>query len=659
MKSLLVRFSHILLLVLLMGLAARIHAEEIPESWLSSVAVPTGVATEEAQRFLQARVPALDVPGTRADWETQAQDLRKNLLERVYLENVPEAWLDAPVVVWGERIEHDGYTIRLLRYEAVPGLWIPAALYVPHTGARAVPAVLNVNGHSYDMGKADEVEQIRCATLARNGVLTLHPEWFACGELAGPEYSHSNLAYLDVVGVRGVSLFYLAMKKALDVLLAQPQADPARVAMSGLSGGGWQTAVLSALDERIALTVPVAGHGGMRPRIEALYDLGDLEQAPSGLLTVADYAHLTALFAPRPALLIYNARDNCCFLPERALPTTYEAALPVYRLLGAEQNLAFHINHDPGTHNYERDNREQFYAFLGAHFLGDHDTIKERPLEPEEIHAKEELYAGLPDNNATFASLAEAVFADHAPRTPPVEETGNRRTMWQSQYVASLGAIVAPQAITWQTEVRQARGADGLQSDRYTLKSADWTLGALHVLPDRADTAEVTIVLSDQGIALESERLDRLVGEGRPVLACDPLFFGANTPNPRNPSALAMVFDATANRLLGVQVGQIAALCAWAKSTLHAERITLDCVGWNATVASLMACALANSKGSAIEHVTLEDTPHHLSELITQRVKYTGKPALFCYSLVKHFDLPQLIAGCGATRVEIMGEVPE
>ena len=55
-------------------------------------------------------------------------------------------------------------------------------------------------------------------------------------------------------------MFYLAMKRALDVLLAHPHCDGDRVAMTGLSGGGWQTAVLAALDERITTIVPVAGH---------------------------------------------------------------------------------------------------------------------------------------------------------------------------------------------------------------------------------------------------------------------------------------------------------------------------------------------------------------------------------------------------------------
>ncbi len=71
---------------------------------------------------------------------------------------------------------------------------------------------------------------------------------------------------------------------------------------------------------------------------------------------------MTAMMALGATLLTSNARDNCCFAAGHALPPLLNAAGPIFRLYGQEQRLRSHVNNDPGTHNYLRDNREAFYA---------------------------------------------------------------------------------------------------------------------------------------------------------------------------------------------------------------------------------------------------------------------------------------------------------
>ena len=105
--------------------------------------------------------------------------------------------------------------------------------------------------------------------------------------------------------------------------------------MTGLSGGGWQTALLSALDERVKVIVPVAGHSavwqapGLHRRTLATKSNAQPTSAQS-----ADYDALSALFAPRPTLLIYNRHDDCCFQTRRARKSIYEPIRPVFALFG-------------------------------------------------------------------------------------------------------------------------------------------------------------------------------------------------------------------------------------------------------------------------------------------------------------------------------------
>jgi poly(3-hydroxybutyrate) depolymerase len=104
-------------------------------------------------------------------------------------------------------------------------------------------------------------------------------EWLLYGELAGTENTHYNGAHLDLVGMNGLGIFYLNMRKGVDILWEHAKVDRARIGVTGLSGGGWQTIVLSSLEERVAAAMPVAGYSAMVSKLERTADMGDHEQS--------------------------------------------------------------------------------------------------------------------------------------------------------------------------------------------------------------------------------------------------------------------------------------------------------------------------------------------------------------------------------------------
>ena len=295
---------------------------------------------------LLERTPGFKLPDAET-WEEEAGRLRRTMLEEVIFKGVPDAWRNgAPDVEWSDVIETGkGYRIRKLTYRALPGqpvhpgLVVPALLYEPDDPADSAPGALNLNGHVGPPGKAVDYKQIRCVNLARRGVFALNPEWPNFGELQGPGYQHNNAGYLDLCGVAGVAVFYLAMCRALEVLLGLEQVDPERIAVTGLSGGGWQTIVLAALDTRVRLAAPNAGYIGLDCRVKHRADRGDIEQNASDLAATADYPMLTALLAPRPALLMYNEYDDCCFRTARARTSVYEPVRPLYDALETRMPL--------------------------------------------------------------------------------------------------------------------------------------------------------------------------------------------------------------------------------------------------------------------------------------------------------------------------------
>ena len=193
--------------------------------------------------------------------------------------------------------------------------------------------------------------------------------------------------------------------------------------MSGLSGGGWQTIIISSLDTRVTLCNPVAGYSSFRTRARFTTDLGDSEQTPNDLATVADYAHLTAMLAGRAALLTFNAKDNCCFASDHALQPLLDAAEPIFKLYGQPERLRSHVNFDPGTHNYEIDNRQAFYRMVGEELLPRREGLRcqgnLRGLRSEE--AAEQLDVALPADNLDLHQLAVPL-SKALPRDPRLVE---------------------------------------------------------------------------------------------------------------------------------------------------------------------------------------------------------------------------------------------
>ncbi|SVC54567.1 uncharacterized protein METZ01_LOCUS307421, partial [marine metagenome] len=287
--------------------------EEI-EKQLAQPILKNDQSLEEVQAFCESRVP--DVPNFKKpdEWLKESNRIRSEVLDKiVFRGKQAKQWRTAKSkVIWDEVIEGlPGYRIRKLRFEIVPGWWAPALLYEPEKISGKVPVVVNVNGHGRT-GKASPQKQIRCINQAKRGMLALNVEWIGLGQFKN-RVGHYQLAQLDLCGESGMAPFFLNVSRALDLLLAHPNADPERVAVAGLSGGGWQTIFFSSLDPRVKLANPVAGYSSFKTRARHFSDLGDSEQTPNDLATIADYTHLTALLSDRALLLTKNQKDNCCF----------------------------------------------------------------------------------------------------------------------------------------------------------------------------------------------------------------------------------------------------------------------------------------------------------------------------------------------------------
>src|SRR5262249_20916995 len=200
--------------------------------------------------------------------------------------------------------------------------------------------------------------------------------------------------------------------------------------------------VISALDTRVTLANPVAGYSSFITRGKNFSDLGDSEQTPVDLALTVDYSHLTALMAPRPTLLTYNLNDNCCFKADHALPPLLEAARPFFKLYGKNDNLRYHINAEPGDHNFQRENREALYQMIGLHFFGGDRNFDPTEIPSTgEIKTPDELRVELPEKNASFNGLALDIAA-RLPRQADLSTNPDSLETWQIDRRKALPEII-------------------------------------------------------------------------------------------------------------------------------------------------------------------------------------------------------------------------
>ncbi len=624
-------------------LSQRIQAAEVTEYLL--------------REYAMAHVVPLSIPQSPEQWTTEAKRIRRHLLDDIVFHGWPGEWVDAPVKFedLGILSTGNGYRMRKLRYEIVPGFQSTAILYEPLNIRGKIPAILCVNGHGYTLGKATEEKQKLCINFAKRGMLALNLEWLNCGELNHPENDHNFAGHLDLVGANGVGLFYLAMRRGLDYLYDLPQVDRQRLAVTGKSGGGWQMIVLSSLDERVAVSIPVAGFASLISGAEHPEQIGDdIEQNATDFRDGQDYTQLTAMRAPRPTLLIYNVEDDCCFRAPLVKPYIYDDIKSFFRLMGAKGALAWHENLDPGTHNYQVDNRQTAYRFLDKYFnlAGPADEI---PVDSE-IKSLDELKVGLPKDNLTILGLAKR-FAGGIQRQP-IPSSGAEKANWVAFERAHFKTLVRYKAVAvkhaWAITNTKHQGVE-TRSYRLEMNNGLSATGVWLKAIAIPDNAPITIVLNDRGKQRAADEVSDRVNRGEQVLALDLLFFGDASPEKPVPGAYTQLLAAIGDRPLGMEAAQLIAITRWVQSLSHAPRIRVETTGIRSQAVALTAC---DHEPTLYAELITHGGMTSLGFLLDKPVSYDDAPDLFCLDLYRDLDVDGLVALAEPTKVTQFDPMP-
>jgi hypothetical protein len=250
-------------------------------------------------------------------WQQRSRHIREQALVSCGLWPMPKRTELHPRVF--DRVERDGYSVEKVALETYPGVFLGGNLYRPlGKGAGPFPAVLNPHGHWANGRMADEQSgsiAARCITMARMGIIAFSYDMVGYNDTFFPDHGsvppsqyyvrHRRFATNDTCQLWGISQMGLQTWnsiRALDFLAGLPDADPKRLGCTGESGGGTQTFMLGAVDNRLAVQAPVvmvshSMQGGC-----------SCENAP-GLRIEYSNMEIAAAAAPRPQILVAASGD--------------------------------------------------------------------------------------------------------------------------------------------------------------------------------------------------------------------------------------------------------------------------------------------------------------------------------------------------------------
>ncbi len=315
----------------------------------------------------------------KSSWEKRKAELVPCFKEALRLSPLPEK-PNSKVILTAKR-KYDGYTVENFAIETLPGIYVCGSIYKPAKIKDKCPIMLNPNGH-FGLGRYREDQQKRCAMQARMGIISASWDLFAWGE---------SLLQFDGTLHRlsaAHSIQTLNAIRILDYLLTLKESDSSRVGITGGSGGGSMTMMMSAIDDRINLSIPVvmlASHfnGGC--------------PCESGMPTHlcgsrTNNAEVAAIFAPKPQLIISDGKDWSSSVPTLEYPFIKR----IYGFYGATNNVNNVHLPDEG-HDYGFSKRIATYDFIAEKFRLNADILKGKDGQYDEstitIEKEWQMYA--------------------------------------------------------------------------------------------------------------------------------------------------------------------------------------------------------------------------------------------------------------------------
>jgi len=536
---------------------------------------------------------------TAGEWKQRAQGLKLQVQIACGLfPPLPKTPLNPRRIVC---YEDEDVVVERVVLETFPRFFLTGNLYRPKKGKPPYPAVLHPHGHvPQPEGRLYERERVRAMAMAKLGFVVFAYDMVGYGDQfqvvhRAPETPHEHLWAISKGGVQTWNSI-----RALDFLLSLPEVDKKRVGCCGSSGGGTQTFLLAAVDDRLALAVPTK-------MVSAHMQGGCICENPPLLRVDTCNPEIVALFAPKPLLLISDDGDWTNETPRYEFPFVQS----IYRLLNAEDRCS--NAHFSEGHEFAQGSREAYYSWAVRWLKNDGKPLSEPVREPAvQLPDAQRLRVWgddlpKPQNAVTWDALVDWL-KDQANEAVERMRPTDKKSLKQFQRLMrpALKAALAVSVPTGEQIIVQqgeSREVNGLTLQRIWLgreKVGD-RVSAVQIPSAARKAKEAVLLVSEKGAATEvwggegeTAKLVKELAKRFEVLAIDAFRTGAASGERKTD----VQFFATYNRTDDAERVQDI-LTAWAYLSQRFKRVHLIGVG-TAGLWVLLAAAVVDGDGKVV-----------------------------------------------------------
>lgn len=604
---------------------------------------------KQAFAYLDIRDKEIAGLKTKGDWINRQKKVKDILMNTVgpFPEKTP---LNAKVT---GVVKKEGYKIEKIIYESMPDFYVTGCLFIPDGINGKQPAILFVSGHTQESFRYKEY-QLMILNLVKKGFIVFGIDPVSQGERIQHYDTEKNASVIgpttmehDYLGsqcfISGISLaryFIWDGIRGIDYLLTRNEVDPARLGVTGQSGGGTQSSFIFAFDERIKAGAPVNYITGFRRLLESIGPQDAEQNFYHGVLNGITHADFLEVRVPDPTLICASTRD---FFSIQGTRETYAEVRNAYKAFGTEDNIE--LLEDDFGHGYTVKLREGINAFFqkNLNLPGDPKDENVTILDPKE------LMVTTTGNVASSFENVETVFSINKKEAQKLIDKilTSRKNIEPHLEGVQLKAKELSGYVPPQVEVKSVfRGRyqrEGYSVEMYALNGeGDYIIPLLLFVPKTGNKFSSVIYINPKGKISDASvggRIEQLVKKGYLVAAPDVIGTGETAGS----SNVAMLIGRS---IVGIQAGDVVRVVNFIKCRKDVDINKIGAIAFDEICPILLHAAAIDK---SINSISLIGSLISYRSIVMNKFYDVSFSNYAVAGALTAYDLPDLIA-CMAPR---------